>query len=555
MQRLFKSHGCLQCIDEMAATASQEGAERQREPERSIQSRVTRSRARIKSRPLRGRHKAAMGPFLLVSRRQLCSPWRQFCSYSAGNKPVLFLGFRFVLRQEQTSTGSTIRILVVRHTSRSLGTITVTPASSKGDRSARKINRPSPAVEKKMSHNMVSFQEPIHILGAGSIGLLLAASIRFTFPSYPVKLLLRDKPEHHARSSLSVCLRQTFLVDPQQQQQHCRRRPRIVHVPCETIQSSSSSSSSRRRPIRNLFLATKAFSAVEAVRSIVDRLSSTSTSSSSSSDQSATRLIVFCNGALAVAEELTELLRQHSNANKSTIHLAITTHGVYREPPDNNHNNNNNNQQAEDGIQQHVVHAGFGNIVMHVPKELGGLPTLIDMAGLNCRGLDDNDELQRLLWYKLAANCVINPLTALHQCRNGELQSVVSNFESFYYPSILREVAQVYYCYSEKSKTTTAIIKTKDKEKIVDQLETELHAYVDTVLRDTAENRSSMLQDVLVDDDDNNKTTTQRAVQTEIDYLSGYVVRTGSTYGVDCPVNRELWERVRALHTDPRTFS
>lgn len=452
-----------------------------------------------------------------------------------------------VIQQKQSTT-------ILRH-ERSLGTITVTSSGSNKDNNSENNKRQT---GKKMRQTIVQepvrvpvFQEPIHILGAGSIGLLLAASIRFSFPSYPVKLLLRDKPEYSsaaATRAMSVCLRQTFLVEPQPQQykynyvDQPRRRPRIVHVPCETIQLTQQKRQ-QSRPIRNLFLTTKAFSAVAAVRSIVDRLSSSTSSDETTATPS--RLVVFCNGALAVAEELTELLREHNNKQEQSsslpnIYLAITTHGVYREPPD------NSIIQDDDGIQQHVVHAGFGSIVMQVSKEMEGIPTLLDMAGLNCRGLnDENDsELQRLLWYKLAANCVINPLTALHQCLNGELRATVSNFDSYYYPSILREVAQVYYHYSAEKNATT-----NNKTPLnVDQLETELRTYVDKVLRDTAENRSSMLQDVLADDDENNATK-RKAVRTEIDYLSGYVVRTGTKYGVDCPVSRELWERVCALHT------
>ena len=62
-----------------------------------------------------------------------------------------------------------------------------------------------------------------------------------------------------------------------------------------------------------------------------------------------------------------------------------------------------------------------------------------------------------------------------------------------------------------------------------------LQKYVEQVVSDTAANKSSMLQDVL----------TQR--HTEIDYLSGYVVRRGRALGIDCPANEELWTQVRSL--------
>jgi len=68
---------------------------------------------------------------------------------------------------------------------------------------------------------------------------------------------------------------------------------------------------------------------------------------------------------------------------------------------------------------------------------------------------------------------------------------------------------------------------------------------VDTVLRDTAHNRSSMLQDV----ESATNTNSSTVIQTEVDYLSGYVVRMGKKHGIECPVNKELCDKVRALHT------
>ena len=66
----------------------------------------------------------------------------------------------------------------------------------------------------------------IYILGAGSMGLLLASMIRCTYPSYPIRLLLHSKsslllsnPHHHHNHNLTkkkqqkiihVCLQQTF---------------------------------------------------------------------------------------------------------------------------------------------------------------------------------------------------------------------------------------------------------------------------------------------------------------------------------------------------------
>ena len=74
----------------------------------------------------------------------------------------------------------------------------------------------------------------------------------------------------------------------------------------------------------------------------------------------------------------------------------------------------------------HVLHAGYGNTVPQGCEPMATL-SLCEMAGLDCTHLTGSSEdgsldaMQRLLWKKLAANCVINPLTALHRVLNGSI--------------------------------------------------------------------------------------------------------------------------------------
>lgn len=93
-------------------------------------------------------------------------------------------------------------------------------------------------------------------------------------------------------------------------------------------------------------------------------------------------------------------------------------------------------------------------------------------------------------WVKLAANCVINPLTAIHDCHNGELVRYAAEIEA-----ICREVAMV-----------------MDREGYHTHYESLLF-YVGQVIRSTADNVSSMLQDVRA----------QR--HSEIDYINGHILR------------------------------
>ena len=57
----------------------------------------------------------------------------------------------------------------------------------------------------------------------------------------------------------------------------------------------------------------------------------------------------------------------------------------------------------------------------------------------------------------------------------------------------------------------------------------------ETIARRTADNRSTMPQDV------------QRGAPTEIDAICGAIVEAGERAGVPTPVNRTLWQLVRAL--------
>jgi 2-dehydropantoate 2-reductase len=59
-------------------------------------------------------------------------------------------------------------------------------------------------------------------------------------------------------------------------------------------------------------------------------------------------------------------------------------------------------------------------------------------------------------------------------------------------------------------------------------------AAVEAVARRTAANYASMLQDI------------RRGAPTEIDAISGAVVRAGTQAGVPTPVNRALWQLVKA---------
>ena len=312
------------------------------------------------------------------------------------------------------------------------------------------------------------FKEPIHILGAGSVGMLWASVMRCSFPNYPVQLLLRAGDPRRNRT---ICLLQNG-------------RPRVVSVPC-------GSPSSDRRTIRNLIVTTKAYDAVAAVDSVKDRL-----------DPDRSRLIVLCNGALAVADAL-----RQTHHGKCAVYTATTTHGVHRDM-----GNAADNEKEDVESMYTIVNEGSG----HCYLEFKPMIELWNAVGLDCRTTDD---INMLLWKKLAANCVINPLTAIHKCKNGELPTVLPSFQQTELPGILSEVEQV--CHAETGK-----------------LPGDLLEFTSQVLKDTAENKSSMLVDV------------EHKKRTEIEYLNGYIAQLAKTHGIECRINRQLLQAISDLSSN-----
>lgn len=262
----------------------------------------------------------------------------------------------------------------------------------------------------------------------------------------------------------------------------------MVSIPAEIIGDGDYSN---QRPIQNLLLATKAPDAAIAVTAVVDRL-----------DKNA-RIIVLCNGALAVREEVHEVLRGHSlgDASSVRIHLASTTHGAYRDDDDSDE-------------LYHVVHAGVGKAYV---EELASLARLWDQAGLMAQSIS-RDEMLTLLWHKLAANCVVNPLSALCQCENGQL------LDEPLYQELAEPILNEFVNVANQTTSDNNVVELQ-----------ELQSFVQDVIKDTARNKSSMLQDVL------------RRRPTEIQYFNGYIVRKGLEMGVKVSSNQDIVARVEQL--------
>ena len=373
----------------------------------------------------------------------------------------------------------------------------------------------------------------VHILGAGAVGLFLASKLRLAFPKFPVQALVRDsqnsvvpsddsgpyfsgkiggsggaKRPDMRKSTQTVYITVSFLHSYQN-----KLRMQTIPIPVERILPSNVDGPQKR--IRNLIVATKAYSAIDAIDSVKHRFLNPLT------DGDKTNIVLIGNGVLGIRDEL--LKGDRISLPDINIHIGFTTHGVVREQ-----------SRMDAGTEiTRIHHTGVGHI--QLPSSWGqenGIEWsgLLDQAGLECRPPVSEGQMEEALWLKLAANCVINPLTALHKCTNGELWTELSDFATIQ-RKIVEEVSQV--AMAERSLRMSSDVSNNPAN---DSLSVEnMMSFCNQVILDTKNNQSSMLQDVL------------NSRLTEADYLTGYIVDKGLKLSIPTPSNSALLERIHNL--------
>ncbi|MFV0478039.1 MAG: 2-dehydropantoate 2-reductase [Parahaliea sp.] len=294
---------------------------------------------------------------------------------------------------------------------------------------------------------------PWHVLGTGAMGSLMAA--RLAKVGCEVILLPRVSCTSNTPITLSI-----------QDKQACWQ------------QSLAWEDSGAHSPIKQLLVLTKAVDVSRAILNIAHRLSPQ------------TEVVLLSNG-MGFADELKSRLPYLNPV------FGTTTDGAYR----------------KDGW--HIIHAGNGS------THLGRAGQTVAPAwfepwrkGLgNCQWTPTIDTL---LWRKLAINCVINPLTAIHRCHNGQL--IDRPALAMQVHLLCQELSGIYQSLGQHEAAR------------------ELEQQVLCVIRATANNRSSMLQDI----------TAGRP--TEIDYITGFVVAQAQAKNLAAPLNEALLTKVKALH-------
>jgi 2-dehydropantoate 2-reductase len=155
---------------------------------------------------------------------------------------------------------------------------------------------------------------------------------------------------------------------------------------------------------------------------------------------------------------------------------------------------------------------GDGPVSIEAHPRLGPLEAILRTAGFAVNVVED---ARSLVWGKLVISAAINPLTALLRVTNGEL--------------LQRPAARSLM--GELAREATAVARALGVGLPFEVPE----SAAEEVARRTSANRSSMLQDVL------------RGAPTEIDAICGAIVRAGEAAGLPTPVNRVMWQLVKAL--------
>lgn len=291
-----------------------------------------------------------------------------------------------------------------------------------------------------------------HVLGAGAIGGLWA--LRLQAIGCRVTLLAAS-PEYFPRR---LCL----LADGIR---HCHDFATGPGVP----------------PLSPLLVTTKAGTTKAALAPLLDSLA-------------ADNIVLLLQNGMGIDD----WLRQQRP--DLTLITGITTDGVYRES------------------RNELVLAGRGQTLMggDTAQEQAIANAIARQWSTTGAKVAAVPDIRAQRWLKLAVNCAINPLTALHRCRNGDLVHHPDAVATM--AAVCREAAEVMQAEGVPAEGDALLARALE------------------VCGLTAGNTSSMLADVLAGN------------ITEIDFMNGHVVAVAARHGLRAPANAALVAAIHALH-------
>ena len=209
-----------------------------------------------------------------------------------------------------------------------------------------------------------------------------------------------------------------------------------------------------------------------------------------------TCIVLAHNGMGTLTELPQNVIATHN------IYALLTTHGCLRTAP------------------RTITHTGFGTTdigLLSGVSDLAQQQAITSLLNAALEPVSYHKNIKQKQWLKLAINCAINPLTAINNIDNGQINE--DDYRQVL-TLLLEEVIEV--AYAEGMHLTL----------------TELTQTVKEVAQATATNSSSMRCDVLA------------KRRTEIDYISGYIDRLGAKHGIATPENTKMWQTVKNLESN-----
>ncbi|PVZ69516.1 ketopantoate reductase family protein [Pelagibaculum spongiae] len=220
--------------------------------------------------------------------------------------------------------------------------------------------------------NSFSTTSTIHLLGAGSLGLLIACRLQQARQN--ISLIGRDQQAVEKFSKSGVLFENSRYLFPS--------------FTAENIKKNS---------IRRLIICLKTWQTLPAIKPLINALADNA------------QIILIQNG-MGIIEQLGDLIRQQKP--EISLFHALSTHGAWKENvwKESACKNNTN--------QQFTVHqAGTGEIRIDANCQSSWI-TAFTQANLNPQ---TDSDIKLAAWKKLLINCCINGLTAIANCQNGQL--------------------------------------------------------------------------------------------------------------------------------------
>ncbi|MCJ1383264.1 hypothetical protein MMC17_006377 [Xylographa soralifera] len=339
----------------------------------------------------------------------------------------------------------------------------------------------------------------IYILGNGNVGKLVAHSLAGIPNRPPITFLLHHQGAvnqwYKGGKSIEIiqhgAAERSSGFDVELTSSHDRDKP-------SHLQTQSS--------IHNLVVSVKAPATLEALSTIAHRLGREST-------------LLFINEGMGIPDELNKKLFTDPETRPGYM-VGVSTHGL----------------RTLSSFSSTVY--GIGTIALGLLPQQGFgvseqtspvlspsarylLRTMTRTPSLAAMGLTAID-LYQLQLEKLVGKAIVDTLTAVFNCRNGDL------LDNFGVTRVMRLLI------SEIS----LVIRSLPELQGIPNLDlrfspSKLEHLIVSLVKTSASQKSSMLQEV------------ERGIMTEIDYSTGYIVRRGKDLGIRCVMNYMLMQMVK----------